>query len=116
MPIVAVIKLKADTQSLLSTLDRLRPDQVRSGPTPGLILHTVSPSHDGVLIVDVWESAAHYWSFLAGAKARRSTEVTGLPGPEIQIFEVHAMLHPAEGWPSVGPGEAGDAARGSPEG
>ena len=98
-PVVVVVRLKGDSQGLLNTLDDLRRGQTAAGPTPGLIIHTVSPTDDGVLIVDVWESETHYWAFLAGSKERRGSTHHELPGPEIQIHRVQSMLHPAGGWP-----------------
>ena len=74
-PVVVVVRLKGDSQGLLNTLDDLRRGQTAAGPTPGLIIHTVSPTDDGVLIVDVWESETHYWAFLAGSKERRGAHI-----------------------------------------
>jgi len=104
MPIVAIIRLKGDPQDLLATMDDLRRGQIAAGPTPGLIIHTVSPTSDGVLISDVWESETHYWRLLAKSEERRDGKQHDLPGPEIQIYRVQAMLHPADRWPEVEPG------------
>ena len=104
MPVVAVIQLKGDPQGLLAALNDLRRGQIAAGPTLGLIIHTVSPTNDGVLIIDVWESETHYWAFLAKSEERRDGKQHDLPGPEIRIYRVQSMLHPAGGWPELEPG------------
>jgi quinol monooxygenase YgiN len=101
MPVAAVIRFRGDPDEILATYDATRPMQIGMGPTPGLIIHTAARAEDGVVMVDVWESEADYWAFLQLPEVQEAVVNSQLPKPEIELYEIHAMLHPAVGWPDV---------------
>jgi hypothetical protein len=96
MPIVILIRLKGDTSALMTTLDALHVAQAGAEPAAGLVLHCLSGTVEGVLMVDVWQSAKDYRAFLESAEARRGGGTLGLPAPEVEIYDVHLLL----GYPS----------------
>lgn len=71
----------------------------RENPPEGLILHTFTVTPEGVHVVDVWESAAHYDKFrqerlmpaLAKVMTARGVPMDG-PPPAAQMVEAFDVI------------------------
>ena len=72
---------------------------VKDNPPDGLILHTFTETPQGVQVVDVWESAAHYDRFreerlmpaMAKVMAERGVAVDG-PPPEGRFADAFDLI------------------------
>jgi hypothetical protein len=60
------------------------------GPTPeGAIFHFVTPTEDGIRVIDVWETQAQFDKF-AQEQIGPQTQKAGISGPPVMTFhEVH---------------------------
>ncbi|MDQ1721554.1 MAG: hypothetical protein QOI26_1288 [Pseudonocardiales bacterium] len=72
---------------------------VREDPPDGLILHTFTVTTEGVHVVDVWESSAHYDRFrderlmpaMSKVMAERNVSLDG-PPPEPEFIEAFDVI------------------------
>jgi hypothetical protein len=59
---------------------------------PGGISHFVSPTGDGLLIIDVWESREAYENFATEQIGPYSQEAGITEPPEVRFYDVHNYL------------------------
>jgi hypothetical protein len=55
----------------------------------GLISHVAGPSGRDWVVVDIWQSQAHFDKFMGSTLGPTLAKVGGMPQPELTPFEVH---------------------------
>ena len=60
---------------------------------PRRISHACARGDDGIVIVDVWESAEGLQKMLNAPEFQKNLEASGTPDPQlVEIYEVHATI------------------------
>jgi hypothetical protein len=62
---------------------------VGSGKYPGLIVHACARTEDGIVVTDVWESAAQWQALFADPEVVEGFKELGVPEPEVEIRPLH---------------------------
>ncbi len=94
-PVLVLITLHGDTNELMKALGPLHDAQANATPNEGLVLHTLSPIPEGVLMADLWTSEERYHSFVNSSAARHGARPSW-PEPQVSIYDVHALIGSAE--------------------
>jgi quinol monooxygenase YgiN len=89
MAVLVVARMKGDPDELTQKiLDHLTPVMSEVGPQRGALWHSLAKTPDGVIIVDVWESADGLRGALGEQRVRDVIAEAGLPDPEIDFYDV----------------------------
>ena len=92
MPVLVLFKWEGDPDEHLAAYDRELAHPVPR-EQPRRISHTCARGDDGIVIVDVWESAEDFYK-MANDPVFKSPEAEGWqPKPQVlEIYEVHATI------------------------
>ena len=97
VPVLATMAVKGDTAELLAAYDSYEAAlDERGGPAPGLLLHVCAATHDGIVVLDVWESELALRAWLARTPGQPEPRV--LPVHGLRARDALPSLRPAGGW------------------
>lgn len=87
MPVLAIINLDGDPDTLLSKYDHM--DEVtRDVPTTGLISHVAARTAGGLMMADLWESTELLEAYMADPRFESALRAGGFPEPRVEVLPV----------------------------
>ena len=93
MAVLVLFKWEGAPDELLAAYDReLAHPLPREQPRH--LSHTCARAHDGIVIVDVWESRESFQNMMDDPEFQKNTEAAGWPTePQlVKVHEVHATI------------------------
>ncbi len=90
MAVIAVYRIKGDSDDLLQKFDQAIPEieNVAHGvPT----VHVTARTDEGIVIYDVWDTEGDIETFTSNPGFRDAIEKVNLPQPEVAVYEVHRV-------------------------
>lgn len=90
MAVLALITMKGDPDDLLDRYDRSAAE-MEEVSDDGLILHSIAPTEDGVVMADVWESQETLERYMAHPDFVKMLERYEFPEPEVRMYDVHNL-------------------------
>jgi hypothetical protein len=92
MPVLVLFQWKGDPDELLTAYDRELQHPVAKQQRRR-ISHTCARADDGMVIVDLWESADDLQAMMEDPDFQRNLSDSGTPEPASpQIYEIHQMI------------------------
>ena len=93
MAVLVLFKWEGDPDEHLAAYDRELKHPVPR-EQPRRISHTCARADDGIVVVDVWESAEDFQNMMDDPEFQKNTEAAGWPTePQlVEIYEVHATI------------------------
>ena len=89
MAVLVVIRMTGDPDQLVPLLnEHLSPIMDEIAPRQGALWHSLAKTPDGVIVVDVWESADGLQNVLSQPEMQQAIERSGLPEPQIDVYEL----------------------------
>ena len=93
MSALVLFKWEGDSDELLAAYDR---ELAHPFPReqPRRISHTCATAADGMVVVDMWESAEDFQKMMNDPEFRKNVEAAGWPTEPklVEIYEVHATI------------------------
>ncbi len=87
MPVLAIINLDGDPDSLLRMYDQMD-EATGDVPTKGLISHVAARTATGLTMTDIWESADLLEAYMAHPKFESELHRAGFPEPRVEVYGV----------------------------
>ena len=92
MSVLVLFRWEGDPDALLAAYDRELEHPVPR-EQPRRISHTCARADDGMVIVDVWESAQDFWKMMDDPEFQKNLEAAGVEVPQlVEVYEVHASI------------------------
>jgi len=89
MAVLVVARLTGNPDEIVEKIDRhLTPVMNEVGPRRGALWHSVAKTSDGVMVVDVWESADGVTAAMGEERLRSALAESGLPDPQIDFYDL----------------------------
>lgn len=94
MPVLAIINLDGDPDTLLAKYDAM--DAVTGDiPTDGLISHVAARTESGLVLADLWDSADQLDAYMADPRFESALRAGGFPEPRVEVHVVDRQQVPA---------------------
>ena len=92
MSVLAIFRWQGDPAKLLATVDEELEHPV-ARDRPHRRMHIRARGHDGMVIVDLWDSEKDFRAMMDDPQFQRNLRDAGTPEPDVlEIFEVHATI------------------------
>ena len=89
MAVLVVAKFNGDPEQLLAGLrQHVDPVMSRVAPQLGALWHSLGRGPDGLVVVDVWDSADAVQSAAVNPEVQDALQRGGLPQPEFDVYEL----------------------------
>lgn len=89
MAVLVVVRMTGDPDQVLRQLnEHISPIMDERAPRQGALWHSIARTPDGVIAVDVWESADALQGVLADPEIQQALERGELPEPQVEVYEL----------------------------
>lgn len=89
MAVLVVVRMTGDPDQLVSQLnEHVSPIMDELAPRQGALWHSLAKTPDGVIAVDVWESAEALQGVLADPEVQQALGRGQLPEPQVEVYEL----------------------------
>ena len=89
MPVLVVVKFAGDPDQLVAAIhEHVDPVMSRVAPEMGAQWHSLSTAPDGVLVVDIWESADAANNAMARPEVQEAMRAAGVSEPRADFYEL----------------------------
>lgn len=87
MPVLAIINIDGDPDTLLKQYDEM--DAVTQDvPTTGLISHVAARTATGLVMADLWESADQLDAYMGDPRFGSALDAAGFPEPHVETHVI----------------------------
>jgi quinol monooxygenase YgiN len=90
MAVLALITMKGDPDDLLDRYDRSAAE-VTEVEEDGLILHSIAPTDEGVVMADVWDSRETLEKYMSHPDFVSMLDRFEFPEPEVTLYDIHNL-------------------------